>query len=199
MFTNDKIIRKALLEYLTGLHSGDSKLRIVEELSVKQGAARVDIAVINGVLHGYEIKSDRDTLLRLPDQMNLYNSVFGQLTLVVGKSHLHEAINLIPSWWGIMIAKIDTNGNVMLQTIRVAKDNLHQENSAIAGLLWRNEALELLECAGQAQGFRSKPRVAIYEKLSTVFNQCSLEQKVREVLFSREDWKVGSLPVPCGD
>ena len=64
MTTNDKIIRAALKGELERLHAGDDKLRIVEEFGIEHGAIRIDIAVVNGLLHGYEIKSDRDTLLR---------------------------------------------------------------------------------------------------------------------------------------
>src|SRR5713226_2006710 len=157
MTTNDKVIRAALNQYLKELHAGNSKLRIIEELGVEHGAARMDVAVINGVLHGYEIKSDRDTLLRLPEQMGIYNAVFDQITLVVGKSHLHDAINVVPDWWGIMIAKINSNESVIFNEIREAKSNVGQNSLSVARLLWRNEALEILESAGKANGFRSKP------------------------------------------
>src|SRR3989339_1885199 len=154
-FTNDKLIRIALKENLEVEHRNDSRLKIIEELGVSHGTARVDIAVVNGVIHGYEIKSDMDTLQRLPEQMNIYNSVFTQMTLVVGKNHLYEAINIVPDWWGIMIAKINTDQSVIFQSIREARYNQDQDSVAIARLLWRNEALEILEKAGEANGFRS--------------------------------------------
>ena len=187
--TNDKIIRTALRVYLKKLHENDNKLRIVEEFGVEHGAARVDFAVVNGVLHGYEIKSDRDTLSRLPEQMDSYNAVFDQVTLIVGKQHVYEALNLVPDWWGIFIAKIGANSSVMFNRIREAKDNLSQCNLSIARLLWRGEALRILEEAGEADGVRSKPREYIYERLSTVFDQATLENKVRDVLFIRADWR----------
>jgi hypothetical protein len=68
MTTNDNVIREALKRHLNHLHAGDAKLRIIEELGVEHGAARIDIAVINGVLHGYEIKSDRDTSCDCPNR-----------------------------------------------------------------------------------------------------------------------------------
>jgi hypothetical protein len=189
MDTNDKIIRIALKTYLEKLHASDSKLRIVEEFGVEHGAARVDVAVVNGVLHGYEIKSDRDTLSRLPEQMTAYNSVFDRVTLIVGKHHIYEAINLVPDWWGILIAKVGAESSVVFNCIREAKENLGQSNLSIAKLLWRGEALRILEDAGEADGLRSKPRRLIYERLSTIFDQGTLETKVRDVLFVREDWR----------
>jgi hypothetical protein len=189
MTTNDKVIREALKLHLEKLHTGNPKLRIIEELGVEHGAARIDLAVINGVLHGYEIKSDRDTLLRLPEQMGMYNSVFDQITLVVGKTHLYEAINLVPDWWGVTIAKSISNGSVIFNEIRESKSNSGQNSVSVARLLWRNEALELLEQAGEANGYRSKSRSLIYERLSAVFDQETLEEKVRDTLCFREAWR----------
>lgn len=197
--TNDKVIRCALKKDLENKHSADDKVRIIEELGVSHGDARVDIAVVNGVLHGYEIKSDLDTLQRLPEQMSIYNSVFTQMTIVVGKSHLYETINLVPDWWGITVAKIDTNESVTFHCIREAGKNLYQDSIAVARLLWKDEALQILEEIGQASGLRSKPRNDIYEKLSLVFNKQVLEDKVRETIFVREAWRSDSPLVLNGD
>lgn len=187
--TNDKVIRTALWNYLRKFHEKDYRLRIVDEFGVSHGAARVDIAVVNGALHGYEIKSDRDTLSRLPEQMNAYNTVFDHVTLVVGKQHVYDAINLVPDWWGILIAKVDADASITFSRIREPKENLNQCNLSIAKLLWRGEALRLLEEAGEARGVRSKPRKYLYERLSAIFDQPTLEEKVREVLFVRADWR----------
>ncbi len=191
-FTSDKLIRTALKEKLGFEHKDDPKLKIIEELGIKHGTARVDIAVVNGVLHGYEIKSDLDTLQRLPEQMNIYNSVFTQMTIVVGKIHLYEAINAVPDWWGITVAKIDTDNSVVFNCIREAGKNLNQDSVSVARLLWRDEALQILEGAGEAYGLRSKPRRNIYEKLATVFDRQVLEDKVRETIFIREAWRSDS-------
>lgn len=189
LLTNDQLIRVSLIEKLRGLHAGDSKVRTIPELGIKHGAARVDIAVVNGVLHGYEIKSDRDTLLRLPDQMDIYNSVFDQMTLVVGKSHLYEAIKLVPEWWGITLAKAD-NESVIFQEMRAAGKNPLQERPDMAQLLWREEALEILEREGEAQGVRSKPRSFVYDRLVSVLDQERLSTNVRDTLCSRLDWRL---------
>lgn len=189
MNTNDKIIRTALKSHLNQLHSRDRKVRIVEEFGVEHGAARADVVVVNGLLHGYEIKSDRDTLSRLPEQMGAYNAVFDQVTLIVGKQHLYEAINLVPDWWGILIAKVEPDASVVFNRIREPKENFAQCNLSIARLLWRDEALRILEEACEADGLRSKPRELMYKKLSAIFDQQTLEEKVRETLFVRGDWR----------
>jgi hypothetical protein len=170
----------------------DPDAKIIEELGLAHGAARVDIAVVNGVLHGYELKSDLDTLYRLPEQMRIYNSVFDRITLVVGKSHLHEAIKLIPDWWGITIAKsINTAGEINFSNIRATEDNPLRSSMAIASLLWREEALNILEQLNKARGVRSKTRTVIYERLVEVLDQETLRNEVRRYLRARVNWRSG--------
>ncbi|HDY68838.1 MAG TPA: hypothetical protein ENH85_13735 [Candidatus Scalindua sp.] len=193
--TNDKIIRVALRNVLDRDLWGccsESGLptKIFEELGVQHGAARIDIAVINGVMHGYEIKSDSDTLERLPEQTKEFSAVFDKLTLVVGKRHLYDAINIVPDWWGIIVAKIDANGKVFFQTIREAEDNQDQVGVSLARLLWKEEALQILEEQNKAKGVRSKPREFIYQRLANVLDAETLKEKVRDTLLvSREDWR----------
>ena len=203
--TNDRIIRIALgtvlekdLEKINLENKHPSK--IFEEFGVRHGTARIDIAVINGEMHGYEIKSDRDTLKRLSKQMNEYNAVFDKLTLVVGRRHLYNAINIIPDWWGIMIAKIDTNKKVAFYTIRKADDNPEQVGVSIARLLWRGEALRILEEQNKAIGFRSKPRDLIYKRLANVLDTETLKDQVKyTLLVSRKNWRSDVQLVSSGD
>lgn len=198
--TNDLIIRSALKKDLERRHARDDELRIIEELGVRHGTARIDIVVINGIMHGYEIKSDCDTLERLPEQMNEFNDVFDRLTLVVGKRHLYDAINLIPDWWGIMVAKVNRNNKIIFHTIRKAEDNKKQVGISIARLLWREEALQILEEKNKATGVHSKPRESIYERLANTLNVDTIKEKVRyTLLVSREDWRSDLPPMSSGD
>ena len=197
--TNDLNIRLALKEILEQRHAKDGKVRIIEELGIQHGTAIIDIAVINGTLHGYEIKSDQDTLQRLPEQMDAFNSVFDKMTLVVGKKHLYEAINMVPDWWGITVAKINPNSPVTFNLIREGELNKQLDSVSVARLLWKEEALGILEEIGEAKGFYSKTRDLIYEKLSLVFDQENLGEKVREKIFFRKDWRPDSPLMLSGD
>jgi hypothetical protein len=150
-------------------------------------------------MHGYEIKSDRDTLERLPEQMTQFNEVFDRLTLVVGKQHLYRAIHVVPDWWGITIAKINTEGQVVFQIIREPEDNKKQDKVSIARLLWREEALRILEEHDKADGVRSKPREFIYQRLADVLEADILKERVRKTLLvPREDWRFGLAPLSHG-
>ena len=188
--TSDASIRAILKEDLKSSYRDDPGTKIFEELGVAHGAARVDIAVVNGIMHGYEVKSDLDTLRRLPKQMSKYNSVFDKITIVVGKSHLYDAIKIVPDWWGIKIAKISNfDSEVSFSNIREAEKNPNQDNVAVAEFLWRREALNILEEIGQAHGVRSKSRKAIYERLAEVLDGETLRAKVRERFCSRINWR----------
>ena len=54
----DRDVRCAVMAYLDRLHAGDADTRVVQEMGIWSGSVRVDIAVINGELHGFELKSE---------------------------------------------------------------------------------------------------------------------------------------------
>jgi hypothetical protein len=198
--TSDKAIRVALCENLHKIHESDPTVKIIEELGLKHGEARIDIAVVDGSIHGYELKSDIDTLRRLPEQMNVYNSVLDYVTLVVGKNHLLDAFNMIPDWWGVTVAKAsNSDDKISFYCIREADENPYKNSVAIANLLWREEALCILEEKGVAKGVRSKSRQVLYERLAEVLNQNELRVKVREYLSTRKGWRSSAPLVICGD
>src|SRR5262245_4058494 len=106
----DSDIRSALHQTeIQRLLQDDPYSRVVDELGIFEGACRVDVAVINGSLHGYEIKSSADTLERLPAQQSYYNQVFDRITLVADACHIEQAMQIVPPFWGLIVAE-DFNG-----------------------------------------------------------------------------------------
>mgnify|MGYP000211545537 CR=1 FL=1 len=105
----DLDVRNKLHEQKLNYFHNDPKSYVIDEVEVCYGEARVDIAVINGKLHAYEIKSEQDTLGRLKKQIEAYSRVFDFITLVVGQSHLERAKLLTPKWWGLLRAKKTQN------------------------------------------------------------------------------------------
>ena len=197
--TTDKLIRCELKRNIEKKYK-NTPVRIIEELCLNDYTTRIDIAVVNGILHGYEIKSDLDTLERLPKQIRSYDSIFDQITLVVGTDHLYDAFNLVPDHWGIMVAKIDAKGFVYFNHIRTASENIYQEKLPIAGLLWKEEAIGLLENINSARGYKNKSKKLISQRISDLFDLDTLKEKVREILlFSRADWRSGAVPVLYDD
>jgi hypothetical protein len=183
----DSDVRKAALIMLAARHEGDSTTRIVEEMGVWSGSVRVDIAVINGSLSGYEIKSDRDTLERLPFQQDLYSRVFDTVELIVGRRHVEKATPIIPHWWGVTLAT-DNNGLVDLTPVRAAESNPTIDAFLVAQLLWKEEAIAILDRCGLARGWKSKRAKLVHQHLAASLPLAELRGYVRTTLKNRTDW-----------
>lgn len=194
----DNQIRAALKSELISHYGGDPETVIIDELGLRHGASRIDLVVVNGNLHGFELKSDMDTLKRLPTQARIYNSVFDFVTLVIGARHVGQAFQLIPDWWGIKLAEIQADGRVTLRELRPPASNPSVEPLAIAKLLWRDEALAFLEELGQAKGLYSKPRAAIYARLVAIADSEQISSRVRRQLKDRVDWRPVGRRMSCG-
>ena len=199
VLTNDIEIRKILRAHLVAAFREDPETLILEELGLRHGATRVDMVVVNGFLHGFEVKSDRDTLKRLPRQARKYSELLDYVTLVVGQRHAAKAESTIPDWWGIQVANHDQDGKVRLQEVRRPLENPAPDKLAIAKLLWRDEAINFLEEIGAAGGFRSKPRRFVYSRLAEVAEIDTIRAYVRERLKSRKDWRSDEQRNLCGD
>ncbi|MDL2344637.1 hypothetical protein QOL99_10800 [Deinococcus sp. MIMF12] len=59
---------------------------------------------MNGVIRGYKVKSEKDTLKRLPAQVAAYSMVFDKMTLIVTENHHDATVQIIPNWWEVLIA-----------------------------------------------------------------------------------------------
>ena len=187
--TDDTVIRAALLGQLRAQYGGTPKTRIIEEFGIRHGAVRADVAVLNGFLQLFEIKSDLDSLARLPKQARLYSLVCDQAMLVIGERHASRAMELVPDWWGVKVASLAHDGHAELSETRCQNANPSPDSTSIAKLLWRGEALELLNEIGAAHGVRSKPRRFLYERLAERLDQSDLRSEVYSRIIQRKDWR----------
>lgn len=184
--TRDADLRLALRAQLV-VEQPDWAL-VLDEFGLNHGDVRVDVAVLNGCLHGYELKSDLDTLDRLPRQVSAYSAVLDFATLVVSPHHLQAAGAQVPEWWGLLEAR-EVDGAVCLRELREARRNPSVDALARARLLWRDEALELLIRAGAARGLRGRPRADLYERLVSVLGRETTLLRVLEAVRARGDWR----------
>jgi hypothetical protein len=181
----DSDVRAAVRDWLEVEFAHDS--RIVEEMGIWSGTVRIDLAVINGELHGFELKSERDTLVRLQAQAELYSQVFDRMTLVAADRHYDKAISKIPDWWGVTTARFEGEA-VALQPIKEGWRNPNVDPMQLARLLWRQEALAVLERRGLSRGYKSRTADVIAARLADVLSIDELSAEVRAVLKSRSDW-----------
>jgi hypothetical protein len=183
----DPEIRTELHRRLQLRHDSDPNVRIVDEMSVLTGECRIDVALINGRLEGFEIKSAGDSLARLPRQAMAYGRVFDRLTMVCAERHLEAALALLPEWWGIELAE-QRGTRTRIVRKRAARANPAVEPRAVAQLLWRSEVLAALEGMDAARGLRSKPRRTLWSALVEATPSRELRALVREALRSRRGW-----------
>lgn len=180
----DPAIRAALLTKLREELNEDPEAVVIEELGLCRGQVRLDIAVVNGLLHGYEIKSDRDSLYRLRKQVEIYSKVLDRATLVVGDRFLTAASDAVPSWWGLLHAQVMFD-QVRLRTVRCSQRNPQRDPRYLVEMLWSNHAIEILEQRGAARGVRRKPRRVIWDRVCDRFSLDEIAEAVRVGLKAR--------------
>ena len=185
----DREIRETLLAVLRESHAGDADVALVEELGLCRGEVRVDVTLVNGSLHGYEIKSDRDSMRRLARQVVLYSAVLDLASLVVGERHVRDAFDAVPAWWEILVAKATRNGIELIQ-LRPGNFNQHRDPRALVELLWLDDAIALLAERNAARGFRRRPRRDVWNRVCEVYELNEIAAAVRERLKARPAHRV---------
>lgn len=184
----DMDVRTALHGQLEVEHAHErASTLLVDELGLC-GAVRVDVAVVNGALSGFELKSASDTLKRLPVQVDYYSRVLDYATLVVAKNHVDAALQITPRWWGCYVASWD-GSSVTLRKRRRPKLNPGIDPYSLAQLLWREESLEVLVRHNAARGVMSKPRTVLWERLAETLSLEVLRSEVRQALKARTSWR----------
>ena len=185
----DRDVREGVWQWLEQEHAGDDDTLMLDELGILNGMTRIDIAVVNGEMTGFELKSERDTLERLPTQRDLYNLVMDRVSLVVAENHRTKAIEMIPDWWGVWIARSVEGGRVEVLQERDALKNQMIDAETVCSFLWRDEALAILDRIGASRGVKSKPREAIYRRLAETMSLEAIQTEVRSALKVREGWR----------
>lgn len=97
----DEYVYKAALTHkiLMGKHS----LRTAAMLNeFRAGSCKADLVILNGTSTVYEIKSERDSLARLINQVENYKRVFASVNVVVGERHVESVQLVLPEDVGIL-------------------------------------------------------------------------------------------------
>jgi hypothetical protein len=189
----DSDIRQVVLSDLRREYESDPDTLIIEELGLCQGDARVDIAVVNRSIHGFEIKSNEDSLKRLPGQVEIYSRTLESVTLVVGNKHLDQAVKIIPKWWGVIVAK-EKSGQSLLKGRRRSRSNPCLDPLSVVQLLWRNETLEILKQLDLHRGLANKPRFVLWNRLVEHVTDRELMSFIGSTLKARGNWRSDCLP-----
>ncbi len=149
-------------------------------MKMPRPSARVDVAVVNGEICGFEIKSDVDGLSRLPRQIRAFSAIFDRVSIVTTEKHIESASRLIPEWWGI----ITPSSSEEFSITRGGLNNPSRDTVALLHVLSRSELRAVLEASDILKGNRSK-RQAELIAIAADINEERLLHDVRMVLKRR--------------
>lgn len=136
----DKDMREALFSYF---EEKENKIRFIEEHNM--GKSRADVIMIcENEIVGFELKSDKDSLVRLKRQIPDYDRFYDRNYIVVGEHYADKISEHLPQHWGIIRVSED-NGNIIAVEIRKAfKNEKHVIKNQML-FLWREELVRIIK------------------------------------------------------
>lgn len=176
---------RAGLRPLALMDAGEPGARFIEEFWTPVSHRRADLAVIGKELHGYEIKSEADTLRRLPRQVEEFSRIFDRCTAVVAEKHKERAEEILPAWWGLVI--VEAGPTLAFRVERGSQRNRGVDLELVVRLLWRAELEEILTYHG-VEPDRAGGRSAMWQQVLSALRRPVICTAVRNALREREHW-----------
>ena len=179
----DEYIYRAALtsKILMGKHS----LRTASMLNeFRAGSCKADLVILNGTATAYEIKSERDSLARLANQVDNYKRVFAAVNVIASEGHLSGVLAAVPEDVGVMCLS-------KRHRISVVRDAVNQPErvcpQTIFDSLRSAEAAAILKAMGVP--VPDVPNTQLYSAMRTLFAQLTPAdihaQMVRTLKHSR--------------
>jgi hypothetical protein len=100
---------------LLGSHSLKTASMLTE---FRAGGCKADLVILNGSATVYEIKSERDSLSRLPRQIESYRKVFAKIFVIAGELHTQAVLDTVGEDVGVM----RLSRRYQISTLREATD-----------------------------------------------------------------------------
>lgn len=160
------------------------------EWGVLGHTVRADIALLSPRfgLHLVELKTDRDTLNRLPMQADWYSRVADSCTLVVAQRHFEKARAIVPDWWALWPVR-EEHGQIVSGTgrdgARTGSTNHDVNPIFLARLLHVEEARQALRENGGTKGTSKLGHMALCERLRQRLDLPALQKLVHQALRIR--------------
>lgn len=176
----DRDIRGPLQQWLRTLHKADPSTRFIHELEIPRPSARVDLAMINGRLAGFEIKSDADRLERLLRQAASFSQVFERMTIVVTPRNLSRVEKPIPRWWEIVVCEGNT-----FHVCRRGRLNRNVDLTKLLYILTKVELIRICNLMNESSVKDCRKKGEIISELVKNGRKNLLKSSIREVLKNR--------------
>ena len=161
-YRHEYVYKSALTEkILLGRHSLQTASMLSE---FRVGDCKADVAILNGTATVYEIKSERDSLVRLERQIRAYSQVFASVYVVSAECHLKSVTSCVPETVGIL----RLNNRYQISTEREAVDQPDRTSpAAIFDSIRTAEAGMILKARGME--IPDVPNTALYQVLRELF------------------------------
>ena len=191
-------IRAALRKRCLRHHRAQCDTLILDELGLAHARGRIDLAVIGRHVHGYEIKSAKDTLVRLRRQLSIYRLSLHTLTFAVDSRHVSEVRATVPDWCGIIDVALGPRGGYHFHRVQRARLNPDLDPFVLAHLLWRREVQAALSGLGVASRDLQASRKDLYRLLLESVSVPELTSLIRQSMMQRRAWRDPAQPLSCG-
>lgn len=165
---HEYVYKSALAQnILLGIHSLNTASMLTE---FRVGKCKADVVILNGTASVYEIKSERDSLTRLENQVHSYRDVFAKVYVIAGENHANAVLDIVPSDVGIL----QLSNRHTISRIREASDQPERTNvGVIFDSIRLKEAKEILTRNGIS--IPSVPNTQLYGVLREKFLSLSPE------------------------
>ena len=185
---NDKHIRTALISYFE--NKGFRQFEIMQELHVVQSRAIADVVTLKNESHCYEIKGDGDKIERIIEQGQFFEKSFRKVTVVTTNKHLKKAVQIAPIFWGIMVARKNSQGLVRIASIRKAKINPFFEKNAALQTLWKSELINLSPI--KSKSLERQTRKTLIQMLAENKKKIEISRQIAAMLGERHKRQIAN-------
>jgi hypothetical protein len=104
--------------------------------------SKADVVIVNGTTSVYEIKTELDSLDKLPNQLNSYCKLFDKIHVVTHEKFLEKVLKVADKSIGLILL----DSNLKLNEIRKAKSNKNNlDPNAIFDSLRKQEYLSIIK------------------------------------------------------
>ena len=182
-------LKAAVIDKLYNGAHVDRDSVVVSEMVVDNWARRADVVLANGKLWCFEIKSELDSLSRLPGQISTFAKSFEKLIIVVAGKFEEPARAMLPDGVGLWVEDVD---GVLKERIRPRISPLSK--SAAINAMTAAELRRLLACNGLSPGAGAQ-RAQLCEMAACLpaadlanaaRDAIKLRYRVRHAVFERE-------------
>lgn len=183
----DLDLRLALATFI-GDQYRDQEHVLVPEVDITVSLpGRIDAILVADRIHGFEIKSDVDSLRRLPRQVEIYGPVLERATLIAGERYADAVAEIIPTWWAISTVR-QSHGQLRLVTRRRGRLNPDVQSYAVASFIPRDVLVDFL----RARGFTRLSALAVDDLrllLAESVPKSTVLTLARSTMMFRRDWR----------